>query len=235
MAQNGVHGLVGLAVGRFATDPGAFRFGLVLGNIAPDLDLIPLALLYLADKGLALSMHRTFTHSLVTAAVVGLAGLWIGRPRAEGGRGECVRWVIVGLAAGMAMHGLLDVFVWFSGVDLGWPLGLLGLPSYVDLWAGYPPTGRLTNYLGAGDYLAYGLYLGALVIHSNRCATDALFRPFVRRWAWIFGALFPLYLILATRLSPGTFQFVHYGPFALVWVPLVVWMTVRMRATIEAM
>jgi hypothetical protein len=30
MAQNGVHGLIGLAVGRVAADRGALRFGLAL-------------------------------------------------------------------------------------------------------------------------------------------------------------------------------------------------------------
>ncbi|MDR7420491.1 MAG: metal-dependent hydrolase [Armatimonadota bacterium] len=231
MAQNGIHGLVGLAASRLAGDRGAFRFGVVLGNIAPDLDLIPLALLYLFNRDLALSMHRTFTHSLVTAAAVALAAAWLGR---RGGRGLRARWIGVGLAAGIVMHGSLDALVWFTPVDLGWPLHLLGLPARVDLWAGYRPPGRVNSYLGAADYLAYAVYLSTLGIMARRHATDQAFVPALRRWVIVFSALFVVYMALARLLSPQAFTVVHYGPFSLAWVPLIVWVSVRMRATIEA-
>jgi membrane-bound metal-dependent hydrolase YbcI (DUF457 family) len=233
MAQNGVHGLVGLAVGRLAGDRGAFRFGLVLGNIAPDLDLFPMALAYLFDKQVAMQLHRTFTHSLPTAAAVALAAMWLGRMRAGGRDGLRFRWLGLGLAAGIVMHGLLDALVWFTPVDMGWPLGLFGRPSQVNLWTGYEHLGRLTNYLGAADYLAYALYLGALGSMARRRGTDTAYQPTIRRWMVVFSALFPVYLVLAAVVSPETFNLLHYAPFSLAWVPLVVWLTTRMRTTIE--
>ncbi|HEY8495732.1 MAG TPA: metal-dependent hydrolase, partial [Limnochordales bacterium] len=167
MAQLGFHGLIGVGLARLVVpgetqegslgagsspkgaggsrtgqpalaDPARnLRWGLVVGSILPDTDFFLLGPLYLINAQLGLAMHRTFTHSLLVAAAV----LGYFRLRSGGGRDKALWSLGVGIAAGLAVHSLTDLVVWFSGVDLLWPLGLLGLPSWVNFWAGHvnPP------------------------------------------------------------------------------------------------
>jgi membrane-bound metal-dependent hydrolase YbcI (DUF457 family) len=94
--------------------------GVFLGNLLPDADNLAVAvatIMKLPTEGL----HRTFTHSLFTVvafvAVFYLVGQAIRQPR----------WVNLGLGlgAGILMHILLDLLIWFNGVEIcgpsSWP------------------------------------------------------------------------------------------------------------------
>lgn len=107
------HALIGTAsaAGLFSSQP-ALAVGLVLGNVAPDLD----ALSRIAGKHAFLRFHQTYTHSAGAIAVVlavsgGLliAGLAIWAQLA------------IGLAIGMMMHVGLDLTNSY-GVKCLWPL-----------------------------------------------------------------------------------------------------------------
>lgn len=230
MAQSGFHGIIGVygarAVAARSTatkkEKGDLKFGFVLGNILPDVDLVPLVLLYLYDSELAMSMHRTFTHSLLMAAAVYL--LFAARRRPG---------LALGLAAGMVLHDLVDIAVWFSGVDLLWPLGLFGLPSAVNLWASWQPPAVVGSLLGAADYLAYGIYFAVLRRAALRREARLEFLPRLGLYTNLQWALTVVFVALALVLSPSLFNVVHYALFTLVMMPLAIFVTVRMRPVIE--
>lgn len=232
MAQSGFHGIIGL-YGNEAywqkkdwepAEKKALKFGFVLGNIVPDLDLIPLVLLYLYNSKLALAMHRTFTHSLFTAAAVYLF-FYFRRQRG----------LAVGLAAGMILHSLVDILVWFSGVELFWPLNLLGWPVSVNLWTHYQPPEIVSSLLGAADYLAYGLYftyLGQLALRQERCLD---FLPRLNLYRWLQWILTIIFVVLAFLVRLSLFNIIHYALFTLIMMPLAIYATFKLRPVIEEM
>ncbi len=247
MAQSGFHGILGLAVvraigGRSSktgvspvekgqTPEAELKrgvvFGYVLGNILPDADLLPLAITFLFDSRLAMRMHRTATHSLVVIVPLMLLGLLFLRGRGKG--------MALGLGLGAITHSMLDIFVWFSSVDLLWPLGTWSVPSVVNLWSGVE-VGRVAgNFLGALDYLAFALYYAFLAKMARARETDADFLPQLRVFTVLNLAFFAVYTVLSFVLSKGLFEIAHYAMFVLVFFPIAVYTTVKMRSTIEAM
>ncbi|MEW4453751.1 metal-dependent hydrolase [Bremerella sp. JC817] len=106
------HALIGAtsAAGLLAWQP-ELACGVVLGNVAPDLD----AFSRLGGKQAFIRFHQTYTHSVAAVALVGLAsaGLWIASQ---------TEWslLLVGIAIGMVMHVGLDLTNSY-GVRWAWP------------------------------------------------------------------------------------------------------------------
>lgn len=246
MAQSGFHGILGLAVAR-AVSGGSLKtgsspgekgevskselkkgviFGFVLGNILPDADLLPLAITFLFDSRLAMRMHRTATHSFVVIVPLMLLGWLFLRGRAKG--------IALGLGLGAITHSVLDIFIWFSPVDLLWPLGTWGVPSVVNLWSGVEAGRVAGNFLGALDYLAFALYFAFLAKMARARETDVDFLPKLRVFTVLNLAFFAVYTVLSFVLSKGLFEIAHYAMFVLVFFPIAVYTTVKMRSTIEA-
>ena len=74
MAQAGIHGLAGLFVKRWTPERRWLLLGIVLGNLAPDLDNVAVAVATLTG-GDTEGLHRTFTHSLFTVAAIICVGI----------------------------------------------------------------------------------------------------------------------------------------------------------------
>lgn len=246
MAQSGLHGIVGLALSRAvgsnvssASQHGAsgerdalaeewkkgLTFGFILGNILPDVDLLPLAITFLFNSELAMRMHRTATHSLLLSVPLILIGWLFLRGRTKG--------LVTGLGLGALTHSVLDIFLWFSSVDLLWPLGRWGIPSLVNLWSGAKLPRFVGNFLGALDYLAFALYFVSLTNIAKKKETDLEFLPRLRLFTALNLAFFALYTILSGVLSRTIFDIAHYAMFVLVFFPLAVYSTFKMRNTIE--
>ncbi len=259
MAQVGFHGLIGVGLGRLLApggpqgalgpgegsgaqagapsgsvkdDPGGnWRWGLVVGSILPDADLFLLGPLYLVNSQLGLAMHRTFTHSIVTAALV----LAYFRRRSGGGRDKAMWSLGLGVAVGMAVHALTDLVFWFSGVDLLWPLGLLGLPSWINFWENWTNPPLVPKLLGAADYLALALFFLYARRRAQAVGTDLGFVPRVNRYFQLSLVLWLAYTALAlTPISASLFDMVHYAVFIVVLLPMLLQTAVRMRATFSA-
>jgi len=237
MAQAGLHGIIGLATVKRFWPNGTpdndevktqFKYGLVLGNMIPDVDFFVLGPMYLIDSAKAMGMHRTFTHSLITLAVVtGAMYLWHRRdPRRR------AHWL--GLGTGWLMHILVDILIWFSGVEILWPLRYLGVPDTINLWAAVPVPGVVSSLLGAFDYFFFALYYYYLIRTAARLGTDAEFLPTLKKLVWLQGAFFVVYTGLSFALSPGLFNIAHYAVFILFMFPLTLWVTRRMYQTIAA-
>jgi len=226
MAQAGLHGIAGLYLAqRKPSLEGQFRYGLLLGALIPDVDFFPLALLYFFNSKLALSMHRSFTHSLL--AVILVTAFFLLKDKSKSGKGFA--W---GLGAGMLLHIIMDIAVWFSGVDILWPLGAFGLQSKIHLWANVAINPLLPKLMGALDYLFFGLYYIYLGSLANRQGTDAQMLPFLRRATLLQWAFLVVFLALVFVLSPSLFDIAHYAMFIPIFFPLCLYITVKMRKTI---
>ena len=129
MAQAGIHGLVGMAVRKWTPSQEWLMMGIVLGNLLPDADNLAVAIATVARLPTE-GLHRTFTHSLLTVAaiiIVFYAVAWAAQRPRWGNLG-------LGLGLGVLMHILLDLLIWFNGVEILWPM-----PSWVNLWSGVTP------------------------------------------------------------------------------------------------
>lgn len=253
MPQLGVHAVIGLALaraipletGREKTVPlqaaslrkarqGA-RWGILVGNVLPDADAFVAAPVFLLDQELGLSLHRTFSHSwLMQAIAVGII-LAVARARGSPATAGFAR----GLWIGMALHSFLDIFFWFTGIDLLWPLGLFGLPGFVDLWAGVDIPRTLSRLMGAAEYLA----LAAFYFYLSRSVTDMGLRlgrgdhlsSSFYRYGLLHLALTPVMAWLALSSPPGGFTVFNHGILIVIGGPLFIRSLFRARPLIVAM
>ncbi len=243
MAQSGLHGLIGGYVARAWVKAGdssaavekarGLKFGLVLGALIPDIDFFLLGPMFVipALNKYALSMHRSWTHSLITtAAVVGL--LWL---LASNRRREYLRGLALGLGGGILTHLFFDVLIWFGGIQYLWPLGYVGVPQTLNIWINlYQPPTVVSNILGALDYAAFGLFYLLLAATARKAGTNAGFLPRLRVLTllqWVFAVA---YLGLAFVLGES-FDIAHYAAFILVFFPICLFVTCKMRETIWAL
>jgi len=240
MAQSGFHGLIGIALAKTSfrkakgldgvrakdEEAGAFTFGLVAGNVLPDADLLPLAITYLFNPALAMRMHRTATHSLLVIGVLTLFGYALAKNR-HGKR------LVLGLCVGAVAHCLVDIFLWFSPVDILWPLGHLGLPSEINLWKGVTTPRVVGNLLGAADFLALALFTFYLEKLGQGFETDVSFLPTLRKITLLHSAAFGVFFSASFFLSATVFQIAQYALFLLVSSPIVVYAMFKSKNTIE--
>lgn len=230
MAQAGIHALIGAAARRWVPQgaEGAQRengtwlvLGVVLGNLLPDADNLAVAIatiMKLPTEGL----HRTFTHSLFTAvafvAAFYLVGLAIRQPR-WGNLG-------LGLGAGILMHILLDLLIWFNGVEILWPI-----PSWINLWNEVVPPLWFDKLMLPVEFLFFALYFLWLDATARRQGTDRDFQRTLRVWFWVQGVLFVVFTVLVYTLSKGFM--LPYGAIYLFSLGLAIGVTIRMHKTLE--
>ncbi len=221
MAQAGIHGIVGLAVRRWVPKREWLMLGIVLGSIVPDTDNLAVAVATLAGwstKGL----HRTFTHSLFTvAAVIALFYVvaWIVRRPRWGYLG-------LGLGIGVLMHILLDLVVWFNGVQILWPL-----PSWINLWEGVTPPEWWSKLMLPAEFLFFTLFFVALGMMARKQGSNSDYIRTLSIWAAIQGVLFVVFTVLVYTMARGFI--IPFGAIYLLSLGLAHGVVVRMRETIE--
>lgn len=222
MAQAGIHSIVGMAVRRWTPDRKWLMLGIVLGNPLPDADNLAVAVATLTGQPTE-GLHRTFTHSLFTVAAVIVAFTiiaWATKRPSWGNLG-------LGLGIGILMHILLDLLIWFNGVEILWPL-----PSWVNLWAGVTPPDWWTKLMMPAEFLFFGLFFLLLGVVARRRGTDAAFLPKLRVWTVVQGALFAIFTVLVYALEKGFM--IPFGALYLASLGLAFGVTIRMRETVEA-
>ena len=221
MAQAGIHALVGIGVCRWARNRTCLALGIVLGNVLPDVDILAVAVATIAGWP-TVGLHRTFTHSVFTAALVVMVFCVIGwvsrRPQWKD--------LGIGLGIGILMHILLDFVIWFRGVEILWPL-----PSNVNFWP--PVAGWWGTFELPAEFLCFALLF--LVLHrlANKRGTDLAVSPKLLTWVWLQGLLFVALWVLAYAWSPWSagYRFVH-GALYLPSLGLAIGVTIRMRKTL---
>ncbi len=226
MAQAGIHALVGAAL-RKITPRRQVRewlmLGIVLGSLFPDLDNFAVAAVTLAKVQPAVPLHRTFTHGVLAAVLAAAVFAVVAWARKQ------PRWANlgVGLAVGIGLHAVLDLLLWYNGVELLWPFG-----GWVNLWQGVTPPDWFAKLLDPLEFLFIGLYFLWLAGHAWEHKTDAAFQRPLRVWTAAMALLLLIFTPLAYLLGKS-YQTI-YGLFYLIALTAAFAITIRMRRTVEA-
>lgn len=225
MAQAGIHAMVGVVSRKWMPKREWLLLGVVLGNMFPDLDNLVVAYAVLAKLPDPEQYHRTFTHSVFTV----LAMLILFYVAAALTRNERWRNFGIGFGAGILMHMLLDLAIWFNGVPVFWPLG-----SELNFWAGFVKPEWLSIILDTGEFLMFGLYFLLLGSLARRHGTDTGRQASTKTWAYIEFVLFALFTALFFSMGAKGMPYTIFGALYLVSLITAMVMTSRMRATVES-
>jgi membrane-bound metal-dependent hydrolase YbcI (DUF457 family) len=227
MPQNGIHAIVGTAVARqWMPKKEWLVLGVVLGNMFPDLDNLVVAYATLAKLPDPEHFHRTFTHSIFTI----LAMLILFYIIAAITKNEKWRNFGLGFGAGILMHILLDLVLWFNGVELLWPLSNFEL----NFWSWFTTPGWLKIFLDTGEFLAFGFYFLLLASLARQYGTDAERAGSSKTWAYIEFGLFILFTLLFFVIGTKGLHYMVYGVLYLITMIVAMITTVRMRRTLES-
>lgn len=222
MAQAGIHSIVSMALRKWTPDRKWLMLGIVLGGLLPDADNLAVAIATIAGRSTG-RLHRTVTHSLITVAAVIIAFqivALIANRRRLGNLG-------LGLGVGILAHIVLDLLVWFDGVEILWPI-----PLWVDLWTGITPPAWWTKLMMPAEFLFFALFFVLLGVTARKLGTDSDFLRMLRGWTVVQGALFIIFTPLVYVLQKGFV--VPFGGLYLLSLGLAFGITLRMRETIEA-
>ena len=223
MAQAGIHSMVGVAVRKWAPKREWLMLGIVLGNLFPDADNFAVAVATIA-KMPAEVLHRTFTHSLFTVVAI-LAAFYL-----VAAATNKTRWLNlgIGLGIGVLMHILLDLLVWFNGVEILWPIS-----SWVNLWNNVTPPEWFDKLMLTTEFLFFTLFFVLLDVLARKQKTDTGYLRALRIWTIIQTALFLVFTVLVYVTTKGFMTI--YGALYLLSLVLAIGVTIRMRKTIEAL
>jgi membrane-bound metal-dependent hydrolase YbcI (DUF457 family) len=213
--------MVGMAVRKWTPDREWLMLGIVLGNLLPDADNLAVAAATLTGRSTE-GLHRTFTHSLFTVAaviIVFYAVAW-----ATNGP----RWsnLGLGLGIGILMHILLDLLIWFNGVEILWPI-----PSWVNLWANVTPPEWWSKLMMPVEFLFFALFFVLLDVTARKRSTDSRFLRPLRVWTGVQGVLFVVFTVLVYTMEKGFMT--PFGALYLLSLGMAFGVTLRMRETVE--
>jgi len=224
MAQAGIHGLVGTAVQKWTPKTEWLMLGIIFGSMLPDMDALAVAYVTLTSGGDTHYLHRTWSHSIVT--MIGLVIVFYiisalaKRPRI-GNLG-------LGIGIGMLLHALLDLFIWFRGVQLFWPFS-----GEINFWHNFTmPDWWYMRFESAAEFLliaAFFWYLGGL---ARKQGTDGDFLKKLKVWTWIEAGLGIVFMVLVYTWKG---YYTPYGAVYILSLGLALGITIRMRKTIEAL
>jgi membrane-bound metal-dependent hydrolase YbcI (DUF457 family) len=229
MPQTGLHAALALATRKTFSKQRWFALGLTFGALTPDADSYPQAFAIILGKMDPLKaqeiFHRTLAHSLLFALAVGvgfyIVSLASGAPS--------LRKFGLGMATGIAaLHVFVDIFAWFDAVGILWPLWS------INLWAWLTPSELIKNIIRAGNFLAFAAYFAYLAVIARRAKTNTSYLPRLRLYTYAqlgFGAVL---VVLAFLLSANTYNFPDGTVYLFLAYPNAIWVTWRMRESIEA-
>ena len=225
MPQNGLHAIAGIVARRWMPRQEWLLLGMVLGNMVPDLDNLAVAYATLTG-GETHGLHRTFTHSIFTIVAVVIVFYLIAALTTER------RWKSLGsgLGIGIFMHILLDLVLWFNGVELLWPIRY-----ELNFWSWFTTPDWLEILLNTGEFLAFGCYFLLLALLAKRYNIDTEHRVTLRIWTYIEFVLFVLFTILFFRFGAQGIQYTVFGALYLLSALVAVVITIQMRKTIETL
>jgi len=226
MPQNGIHAIVGTVSRKWMPQKEWFVLGAVLGNMAPDLDNLVVAYATLAKLPDPEGYHRTFTHSIFTIlAVVVLFYILAAVAKNE-------KWnnFGMGLGIGVLMHILLDLVLWFNGVELFWPI-----KYELNFWSWFVMPAWLKIIMDTGEFLAFGLYFILLGSLARRYGTDAGRQGSSKIWAYVQFALFVFFTALFFSIGTKGLHYTIFGALYLLSMIIAMTVTIRMRKTVETL
>jgi membrane-bound metal-dependent hydrolase YbcI (DUF457 family) len=225
MPQAGLHAIVGTVTRKWMPKKEWLLLGVVLGNMAPDLDNLVVAYATLAKLPDPAGYHRTFTHSLFTILALLLLFYLIALVT----KNEKWKNFGVGFSTGILMHVAVDLFLWFAGVELLWPI-----PFELNFWRWFEAPVWLKIFLDTGEFLLFGLYfllVGSLAQKQN---TDGERRRSLNGWAMLQFGLFVLFTLMFFLMGSSGLQYTVFGALYLLSLIVAMSVTIGMRQTLES-
>lgn len=222
MPQAGLHGLTGMAVGKFAGKREWLLLGIILGTMLPDMDNVAVAVATVANRD-PHGLHRTFTHSVFFVIAIVLVFYLLGQALKQ------PRWsnLGLGLGIGVTMHILLDLLGWFNGVYVFWPIDY-----ELNLWRNAQPPAWFMAFMDPTEMLMFAIYLYALGVWARKYGTNMDFQSKLFNWMILELVLFLLFTPL-TYAMDSSFLTIS-GALYLFSLFMVFFVTIRMRDTVEA-
>ena len=218
MAQAGIHALVGMSVRKLAPAKAEWLlFGVVLGNLFPDMDNIAVAIATLT-KASTEGLHRTFTHSIFTVSLLYVVFLLVARFTGQ------LKWKNFGLgfAIGILMHILLDFVIWFNGVSFLWPI-----PFWLNFWEGVYPPEWFDKFMNPLELLMFALFFLALRGWVQQSGKQTDFLRWLNIWLIVELVLFVVFTPLAYIMTKGFLTL--FGVAYLFSLFLAAGVTIRLR------
>ena len=199
MAQSGIHAFSGIILSKLFKQEKWFAPSLMLGSILPDVDILFSAIAFLFGASIieAEGMHRTFTHSIFTVLIIYLVFLSIKEIKSD----EKFKIIGKGICIGMAMHIILDVFLWFNDISLLWPLQPY-LINPINIWENISLSHSpiLKKILLAFEFIMFRLYgwflINQFISIKNMYNSPIWFIKYVTKWIKIEFILFITFLLL---------------------------------------
>jgi len=222
MAQAGIHAMVGAAIRKWVPKKEWLILGVVLGNLFPDMDNLAVAVATLMKLPTA-GIHRTATHS-VPMVIFAMLVFYVWAAVTKNPRWQTFG---IGFGIGILMHILLDLLLWFNGVELFWPF-----PSWVNLWANYTPPDWFMKLMDPAEMLFFGLFYLMLISLARKQNTDMEYLRRLRTWMIVQFVLFVVFTFLVYVMSSG-FRTIH-GVFYLLSLFQAFYITIHMQRTVEA-
>lgn len=195
--------------------------GIVLGNILPDADNIAVAIATLTGKSTE-GLHRTFTHSLFFVAAIILLGYSI----AAITKHSTWKNLGIGLGVGVLMHILLDLLIWFNGLEILWPIS-----SWINFWGGVTPPEWWSKLMMPTEFLFFALLFLLFAKLAREHNTDTDYLRTLSIWTYIQLFLFVVFTVLVYTMQKGFMT--PYGAIYLLSLGLAFAVILRMRETIE--
>jgi len=126
------------------------------------------------------------------------------------------------------LHILPDVFAWFDGVGILWPFWSINLWSWLTL----PEI--VQKLLRAGNFFAFAAYFYYLILLARRASSNGAYLPRLRLYTFLQAGLGLVFTVLAFLLSTASYN-TPDGALFLFWAyPNALWVTWRMKDTIES-
>jgi len=222
MPQMGIHALVGVSLKKFIPKKENILFGVVIGALLPDVD--SLAVGYAMLVGLdSHGLHRTFTHSIITMAGLVLVFYAISKIKDR----PATYYLGLGIGIGMLSHALLDLVLWFRGVEFFWPFY-----GEINFWRGYtPPDWWYNKFEASLEFGIIALFYIWLRRTAQRYSTNLDYLPRLKTWTWIEIALFVIFTIVVYTWES---YLIAWGVFYSLTLFLTFGILGRMKNTIEA-
>ena len=197
--------------------------GFVLGSQLPDADNLAVAVVTVTKLPTE-RLHRTFNPSLFTVVAVVPVFFIVAQIARQ------PRWNNLGIWLGISvlLHILLDLLIWFNGVEILWPI-----PSWINLWSGVTPPIWFDKLMMTAEFLFFALFFIGLSTLARRQGTDLEYLRRLRTWTWLEFDLFLIFTALVFFLQKGFMT--PYGLVYLLSLGLAVGVTIRMRKTVDAM
>ena len=221
MAQAGLHGMVGLAVRRWTPEQENLMLGIVLGSLLPDFDNYGVAIATVVGAPTEV-WHRTFTHSLFFVGGIWVVAYLVGAITAQ----KKWRNLGIGLGIGVALHIFLDIFIWFAGVYILWPV-----PYEFHLWANVSPPAWWMALMMPAEFFFFALLFAVFIWMAQKQETneDVLLR--VKIWTAVQMLLFIIFTVLVYTLDSGFMTI--YGATYLISLTVSWIIVIKLKDTIE--